>query len=451
MVTKKQANRDIFRLILPAVFENILQIMASMVATAMVGRLAADDISAQGISNRLVQIAWALFRGLSTGATVIVGYYYGQGRLDKCRRAIEQAYLALVPTSLIMAVIMFTFSHELLSLFTNDQLLIAKAESYLRIAVWMAPFSAVMLMNTAAFNGRGDTKTPMYIAVFYNIINMIACYIFIYGGFGMPALNINGAAVASIISNVFGCSAGLFMLYRRRGLYCDAPRTEPFFKFDFSGLKRLVTTGLPASGENLLWQFSAIVLSRAILTYGSNYYAAYQLGMQTEMFFDAPSMGFVVASTALCSYAIGKKDKDLFQLYFRQMRKFSFWISAVITVALLSGSSLVMGLLTDKPEIQAIGIGYIMIMGFAQIPQGLSKVYNGAIRSAGYPKFPMYNSFIGIWLVRVPVSLLAAYVFKVDIMWVWVAISLDQIVRISSSMIFFKRKKIFDLETVMKP
>lgn len=64
-------------------------------------------------------------------------------------------------------------------------------------------------------------------------------------------------------------------------------------------LKDIYTTGLPASCENLLWQFATIIISRVILSYGTNSYAAYQLGLQAEGVCDMLSVGFVTASTAL--------------------------------------------------------------------------------------------------------------------------------------------------------
>ena len=69
---KKKVNQDIFRMVLPIIVENVLQMSAGLVTTAMIGRLLADDISAQGIGNRITNTFWALFKGVGIGTTAIV-------------------------------------------------------------------------------------------------------------------------------------------------------------------------------------------------------------------------------------------------------------------------------------------------------------------------------------------------------------------------------------------
>ena len=68
-----------------------------------------------------------------------------------------------------------------------------------------------------------------------------------------------------------------------------------------------------------------------------------------------------------------------------------------------------MTLMTDKPELQAIGVVYVFVMGFIQIPQNLSRIYNGTIRAMGYKNAPMLVAGFGIWIVRIPLCMLAAY------------------------------------------
>ena len=101
-----------------------------------------------------------------------------------------------------------------------------------------------------------------------------------------------------------------------------------------------------------------------------------------------------------------------------------------------------MGVLTDNPVLHAIGVKYVFIMAFAQPPQILAKLYTGMTRAAGFKRVPMTVSFIGIWCVRVPLALLAAWVFHLDITAIWWIISLDQLVRITISIGYFYKKDI---------
>jgi len=442
--SKKNINKEIIFLMLPTILENVLQLLAGVVTTAMVGRLMADDISAQGISNRLYQIFFALFRGLGMGATVIVALYYGKKELARCRRVIEQAYLTAIPIIGIALFVILVFPERILSIFSSDKELVKTAVSYSRIAAWAIPSMAVICFNTAAFNGQGNTKVPMFIAVILNIVNVIVGYVFIFGIGSVGGWGITGAAMATVISQFVGAVIGLFILYRKIGYFNLSPHNEKFFSFDKFEVKNFFATGMPAAMEHMFWQFSAIIMSKVLLGYGSNVYAAYQLGLQAEMLTEMPAQGFVVASTTLSARAIGQKDSPLYKSYFTQLIKMAFVIAIFAAASLFIFPLQFMQLLTNKPDLQQIGAGYVFLMGFAQIPQVTSKVYNGLIRSSGGKRVPMYMSFIGIWIVRVPLVILFGWILKMDVRLIWITIAADNIMRMVLSIIYMKRKDTYN-------
>lgn len=441
---KKKVNRDIFKMVLPIIIENVLQMSAGLVTTAMIGRLLADDISAQGIGNRITNTFWALFKGVGIGATVIVALRYGQQKFHLCRRTIEQVYITALPAAFGCVVLTLIFMDPILHLFTQDAALLQAAFRFARIAIFAVPFMALSSVNAAAFNGHGNTKTPMYLAFLMNGVNIVLGYLLIFGPGPLPALGLVGAAVSTVVSWMAGALTGLALLYARHGYFGHEHHNQPFFSLDKPILKEVYKTGVPAACENVFWQLSAIVLSNVILGYGSAAFAAYNLGLQAEMICEMPGIGFVTASTSLAARAIGMGDDQLYRAYFKQMRKFSFFTGLAASVALFTFAGGFMTLLTDKPEIQAIGRVYVFIMGFAQIPQDLAKVYNGTIRSAGYRNVPMIISFVGIWCVRVPISVVFGKLLGWDISVVWIAIALDQIVRILLSMRIFQKKRVID-------
>ena len=90
---KKVIKRDIYQIIIPMILENILQISANLVITAMVGRLLANDISAQGICIRVTDTLWCFYKGVAIGATVLIARAYGAGRHQDCRKIAEQTIL----------------------------------------------------------------------------------------------------------------------------------------------------------------------------------------------------------------------------------------------------------------------------------------------------------------------------------------------------------------------
>lgn len=437
---RREINKEIYQLILPMIVENILQISAGLVTTAMVGRLLPLDISAQGICIRITDTLWCLYKGVAIGATVLVAHSYGAGKRGRSRRIIEQTFLTEIPLSIFFQVILFCFGVSVLSFFTRETAVLSLAQDYMRIIVFGFPFLVIMSVVSAAFQGFGNTKTPMCIALFMNGINIVLGYVLIFGIFGLPGYGIKGAALALVLSQCSGALLGLYLLYgKKRGLFWDVTCGKSFFSIEKGTVYEIYTMGIPAALESMFWQFSAIILSKVILSYGDASFAAYQLGIQAETITEMPAVGFGTAATTLAARAIGKKDGELGSIYFKQLQKTALRVSGVTSLLLILLPRGFMTLMTNNQELQAIGMVYVFIMGFIQIPQNLSRVYNGTIRANGHKNAPMYIAGFGIWIVRIPLCLLIAYALKWSITWIWLVIAMDQASRFLLSVFLYRR------------
>ncbi|HBD64758.1 MAG TPA: MATE family efflux transporter [Clostridiales bacterium] len=435
----KVVRKQIFLLIIPVMLENIFQMSAGFISAAMVGRLSPMLISAQGICSRITGILWCLFKGIGVGATVVIAKNRDESNMGRCRKTFEQTCVTGLILSGVLIVVLFYFSPGILEFFTDSRDTLKAASDYLKIAVLTAPFLLIMSAVTAAFQACGNTKTPMYVAVVVNIINVALGYLLIYGKFGFPRLEVIGAAVALLISQACGAFMGIYLLYNGRNGMFSTVSTDG--ENDLSFVKQVYAIGIPAAFETMFWQLSAIIMSKIILSYGELTFAAYQLGLQAEMMSEMPAVGVGIASTSLTAYAIGKKDGPLLKIYSKQLITTSAAISMFSSLLIIIFPRIFMDLCTNNPDIKAIGIKYLIVMGFIQVPQNLSKVLNGTIRSAGHKNIPMIISFIGIWAVRVPLALLFAYVLKLDIMFIWYCMAIDQIVKFLLSLAIFKIKK----------
>lgn len=440
MYETKAIKKEIYHIIIPMIFENILQISASLITTAMVGRLLADDISAQGICVRITDTLWVFYKGVAIGATVMIAKAFGAGRKGECRKITEQTMLTELLIVAGIQLFLFLKADFPLSFFSKDPAILSLAEEYMTIILFGFPFVVVMSLVTAAFQGYGNTKIPMYIAGIMNIVNIICGYVLIFGMGSFGGMGIRGAAMALVISQMSGAGIGIYLLYnKKKGLFKAEARKERFFHFDKKCIYDVYTTGIPAALESMFWQFSAIILSKVILFYGSSAFAAYQLGIQAETITEMPAIGFSTASTTLTARAIGKQDQKLRKIYFRELIRVGLIISVVTSLLLLICPDMFMRMMTDKKELQAIGVIYVFVMGFIQIPQNLSRIYNGTIRAMGHKNIPMLIAGFGIWIVRIPCSILAAYVFHLPILSIWVIIALDQLSRFLLSVFLYRR------------
>lgn len=393
-----QIRKNILILILPIILENIFQVSANIVSTAMVGRLSPVDISAQGICFSISGVILVLVKGLSIGAALYISRAYGEKNYNKARDLFVSGLGATLLLMLIIIGLILGYSHEFFTFMTDEASVITIALSYIKILVIGMPFVAIISFVTAVHQGFGDTKTPMSVAIFMNIINILLGYLLIFGLGPIKGLGIYGAGIALVSAQILSALLGLYLVFRKNGLFKQCGH-ESRGQFMMCHIKDIYTMGIPVSIESIFWQLSAIVMSKIILSYGQSYFAAYQLGIQAETLTELPAIGFGVAAVTLTSRAIGEKNQSLFRSYIHELVKLSAAISVVTSLLLIVLPKFFMSLFTNHSSLQEIGVLYIFVMGFIQIPQNLSRIFNGVIRSCGYKNTPMFIAGAGIWLL----------------------------------------------------
>lgn len=438
MINKKAVRKEITFLIIPIIMESVLSILAGIVSTALVGRLTPLAISAQGVAFRITDLIAVLWGGLRIGAMVYIAKLYGEGKFTESKQAFQNIVEATLLLGAFFQVVLIFFPMPFLRFFTADTAILDAARSYMTIVTLGFPFLILTRLNASAFQGYGDTKTPMLLQLLINVVNIGAGYLFIF----VFKMDLIGAGWATVLSQFAGAAMGLYLMYRKNGLFKDAVGPVSWRFKDRLSIRDSYATGIPAALESGFWQMSAIIMSKVILSYGPNAFAAYSLSTQAETITELPVIGFTVAATTLAAKAYGKKDGPLFREYYKQQCQMNGLISLIGSLLMVLLPGAFMMLVTDKPELRSIGALYLVIMGLIQIPQNIQRTFKGTLYAVGYKRVPMYISGFGIWLVRIPLALLAAYVFHWDLVSIWIIIAADQVLRCLITMLFIKRKKV---------
>lgn len=437
----REIKKRVYSMIIPIILENVLELSAGIISAGMIGRLDVTAISTQGVCARLIGILWCIFKGISIGATVLVARAYGANDDDKIRRVSEQTLLSSVIVAFICQFFLVWQSKALLSVFNPSPQIMKAAVVYLRIISWGLIFQAIMIAVTGILQGIGNAKTPMFISIIMNIVNIIVGYLLIFGNLGFSPLGLKGAAIATVAAQIVAALIGIYALYNNKILRFS--EVFNLFRLDFKEIAAIFNVGVPSAFEALFWQFSAILLTRVMLSFGEVPFSAYQLGLQAEGISEMPALGFGVAATTFVGQSLGAMDKELGKRYIEVIKKGGLVVMSIGSVLLICFPHIIMRLLTNDKEVIELGAIYIRLMGIIQIPQNLSRVYNGALKGAGYTKIPMVVAGLGLWGVRIPLSLLLAYVFHMSIIYIWIIICVDQVFRFVLSVVLYRVKDIF--------
>jgi len=436
--SKASIRISILKMILPILASSVLEMFVGIISMKLIGNLGFIAIGAMGLSTRVRGIIWAVYKGIAIGVQVVVAQAYGAGDQKRISAALSQTVGSIFIISMAFLVTMIFTPHFWLTIFGAEGELLAVSADVLRVVGTGMPFLGIILIISGALQGKGDAMTPMIISGIMNILNVIFGVVLVEGQLGFPKMGLMGAAIALALSQAVAAIIALWFVIKKGGLVEGQPLLR-FFKFTRDILRSVFRTGIPSALESLFWQISSIILIRAILTYGDSAYAAYQLGLQAESIAYMPAAGFQVAATAFVGRHLGAKNPDLARLYLREILMGAILISIIGGGALMLFPKGLLGFMTDDTSLIKLGTVYLIICGVAQVPQNMAGVLGGALRGAGYTKMPMYAAGVGLYLVRVPIALLAAYVLDLSVNVVFFAIGFDMTVRLLlNSILYFK-------------
>ena len=441
--TNTSTDRKILSILIPVILENALMTLSTMILTAYIGRLSVFEINAYGITRRIYGIYYSVFKGLSVGTMIAAAKRFGQGDTKKCARLQQESYFLFLPLSLLASVLIFFNARFLLESMTSEVSLLDNGTELMRNMVFFFPLLAVIHLNAAAFQANGNTRTPMVIAALGNLVNIVFGYVLIFGFRFIPAMGIDGAVISQNLSFVIMALSGLFLLYGKNGPFAHCERN--FLKLPLKeDIREMLSSGIPAALEDSFWQLANIVISAVILSYGQNYYAAYQIGLEGEGFCNMMSAGFMTAAMSLSSNAIGARDEKNYELSFKRLCHFCGIITVITMLFLTFFTKATLSLMTDKPELISIAAGYMHVMIWSQYPQHRQKIEIGYIRTAGHTQTTMFTNLIGLWVVRVPLVLLFGSVLHLSIYAVWWVFNIDQWIRLLLSFFYYRRYDIAD-------
>ena len=418
--------RDVLRLALPATGEQLLAMMVGLVNTYLVGHLGAAPLAAVGLATQWVFLAQTLFGAVATGSTALIARFVGAGQSGEANGVLHQSMLLGVLLRLLTTALGVGLARPLLIVLGAEPEVALMGSAYLRLVASTFLFATLTFLGNACLRGAGDTRTPMYIMAAVNVVNVVVAWVAINGLFGLPRLGVVGSALGAASGTVVGGILVLVTLLRGRGglrLYANQLR------YDAGLVRRILNIGLPTGLEQLLFRGGHMVFARILAEMGTVVYAANQVAINGWSLSFMPGFGFAVAATTLVGQGLGAGNPDLAER--RGMASYSIGatIMTAISLTFLFFPEQIMAAFTNDPEVIALGIRPLQMVGLLQPVSAASMIFSGALRGAGDTRYPMVVTGAGIWLLRLPLSYLMGLVLGWGLLGAWGGMALDMTVR----------------------
>jgi putative MATE family efflux protein len=411
----------VLALALPAVGEQVLNMMIGLADTYLVGHLGATALSAVGLGNQMVMTATAFYSAVGTGGTALVARHVGAREPQMANRIMHQSFIMAGIIGLCSTLLFHTFAEQCIVLLNAPSDVVAPGTTYLSIVSLSFLASALMFMGMAALRGAGDTRTPMLVMVIVNVINILVAWACIYGAGPIPALGVAGSAIGAAVARSFGSLIILGVLIRGKAglrLQLSALRLDPI------QARRILNIGIPAGIETLLMRFGQTAYAMVVAGLGTAAFAAHQLALASESLSYMPGFGFAVAATTLVGQGLGPRRAE--RGGYESLR-LSMMVMAAMGVAFILFAPQFIGLFTSDPEVIDLGVWPLRLVAFSQPALACAMVLAGGLRGAGDTRRTLLITGLGLWFVRVPLALLLTGPF--GLIGAWIAMGVDINVR----------------------
>ncbi|WP_160687416.1 MATE family efflux transporter [Clostridium sp. C2-6-12] len=423
--------KNVLKLAIPIMVEQTFVMLLGVCNTMMAGHIGAQAVSAIGMVDSINMLFISFFAALSVGATVVVAQQIGKEQPRQANETAKQAIVSGFILSVIISLFLWIFRVPLINILygSAEELVKSNAKLYIEFTLLTYPFVAIEQIANGILRGAGDTKTPMYISIIMNVINIILGYILIYGvnSLYIPSFGIMGAAIAIAIARLIG--AILIMIILFRGSKIIKIRKLYPFKFDMRIQKNIFNIGIPAGMEQVIFNSGKLIVQIFIVTMGTASIAANAIGMSICQIINVPGNALCLAATALVGQYVGRNDIKGAKSTLIYLVKFTTVCLVSIGIIFVPIAEWVASLYTNVPEVIRLTGLLIRSNSIALLVWAISFVLSSGLKGAGDTRYTMMTAFIGMWIFRIGFGYIIGIVFKVGILGIWIGMYVDWLVR----------------------
>lgn len=415
-------NKDLKKLIIPLIFEQLLAILVGMVDTVMIAGVGEAAVSGVSLVDTINILIINITASLATGGAVVAGHFLGQKDEKNAGRAAWQLVLFSIFLSLIVTILFLAAHKPMLRVIFGqvEPTVMESATTYLIItAISICPL-AIYNSCAALFRAMSDSKTTMLIAIAMNLINLVGNAILIYG----VKIGVAGAAIATTLSRTAAAVIIMLLLFHTDRVINF--KGQATWRMDFGLIKRILYIGVPNGLENSLFQLGKIMLLSLISTFGTYAIAANAVCNTLAGFNILPGQAVNMALLSVISVCVGAGDYEQARYYTRKLVGLAMGCLAGISGILIVFAPWIMKIYNLTPQTEELAVQVIrwhaVLAIFFWVP---SFTVPNTLRAAGDVVWTMFIAIASMWTFRIIFAYVFSNYFDGGLMGVWVAMTID--------------------------
>ncbi len=391
------------KLALPLMGMSFIQMAYNLIDMFWIGRLGAGAVAAVGTGGLLVWLCTGLHTISQLGGQVYVAQNIGAGNMKEAGQYATASMIMSSVLTISLGLIFFFGTAPIVSFFQlNDPEVIAQAEIYVKVTCGFIFFLLLSKLLTALITATGDSKTPFIATTVGLIFNIALDPILIFGLLGAPELGVLGAALATVLAQVVVFGLLFFQVLRGQHLFAHVNMHNLPAPLVY---KRILKLGLPTTLQASFFPAVSMFISRMVAGFGDEAVAVQRVGSQVESISWMTAEGFATATNSFMGQNYGAGNMKRTRDCYYQAALMLGAIGILNTVLLIAGAEIIFSAFITEPEVIAMGVTYLVILGVSQVFMCLEILSGSAMNALGQTMLPAAAGIVFTGL-RIPLALL---------------------------------------------
>jgi putative MATE family efflux protein len=396
------------KLAVPVTVSMVLFTVYLLVDLYFVGRLGPDAVAALSISSNAFFIHLGFSTILGTGGMALIAQAFGRREYDHAARVFKQSLLMALIIGIVEAVTGFFLAPAYIEFFGGSGQSLQWGIEYFQIFSISFLIMLLLYVTGNCFRGMGDTKTPMMIMLQANVLNMLLDPILIFGWLGLPAMGVRGAAVASLVSQIYGLAIYGHLIFIR-GSHLNI---KGKWRFDPKIIRQSLLIGVPAGMNHFLLAANLLITYRVISIYGTAALASIGIGFRILQSIYIPVIAVASAMAAIVGQNYGARNLPRITGTLARAWLVCMLFMIGCTAACLLVPEFLIGIFSNNAEVLYFGVIYLRIFSIGFVMVGTIMVASSAFQGLG----KTYPSLVG---AVVDNALFAGLVFTLPVYFSW--------------------------------
>ena len=425
----------IFSMALPAMFSMLVQALYNVVDSYFVSQVSEKGLAAVSLAFPIQNLLISFAVGTAVGVTSLISRRLGQGRQQEADSAAAHGILLGIATALVFAIYGAFFTTPFFQMFESDPEIVHMGDQYISICCIFSFGSFVVCMLEKILQGTGNMIWPMIFQLIGAVTNIVLDPILIFGLFGLPAMGVSGAAIATVGGQILSMLVAVVVVATREH---QVHITFRHFKLDFKTIRDIYAVGLPGIVMQSIGSVMTMALNGILAGFSTAAYTVFGLYFKLQSFVFMPVFGLNQGLLPIMGYNYGAKNKKRLLSAFYNGCAIALVIMLLGTLLFLLAPRWLLGIFSASDELLAIGIPALRTICSCFLFAALGIVVSTLFQALGRGIYSLLQSLLRQLVILVPAAwLLARFTGQVNAVW-W-AFPIAECVSLAVSVVFYIR------------